>query len=226
MLVSDADLQDFMDARLPPVSEQDLQKMYVDEKKSITQIFKEVGLTRMVIFRLLQRFNIKRRSKSEAMKGRSPWSTDPIKNAEHRKHVGDGHRGIKYKISDEDKEKSAQRIIALNKLPWSDERTKKQSIAHAGEKNYRWMGGGENYRGESFQQQRRKARERDNFTCQRCGATEEELGQELDVHHIIKNRDFRGDHIASNDLNNLISYCKSCHGVVERELEKKLKSKT
>ena len=57
---------------------------------------------------------------------------------------------------------------------------------------------------------RRKARNRDNYTCQRCGLSEEELGHELSVHHI---RPFRES--KDNSLENLISLCgtndNGCH---------------
>lgn len=57
---------------------------------------------------------------------------------------------------------------------------------------------------------RTRARARDNFTCQRCGITEEEFGQELSVHHI---RPFRDSY--DHRLSNLVTLCVSCHGHCE-----------
>lgn len=61
---------------------------------------------------------------------------------------------------------------------------------------------------------RARARERDEYTCQRCGITEGELGHELHVHHIIPFRVSR-----KNSLRNLICLCPSCHAHCEGNQE-------
>lgn len=80
-----------------------------------------------------------------------------------------------------------------------------------------WLGGHDDSRGANWKRQRRKARKRDNFTCQRCGTTTKEVGKALDVHHIIPYRSFNGDWRSANHLDNLITYCNSCHTIVEWE---------
>lgn len=62
-------------------------------------------------------------------------------------------------------------------------------------------------------------RERDNFTCQRCGAHLNDLpkNHKLDVHHIVPLREFNGDHESANQYSNLITLCSTCHMVVEHE---------
>jgi len=59
-----------------------------------------------------------------------------------------------------------------------------------------------------------KTLERDNYTCQECGVKEPKqkdgIQRVLIVHHI----DFVGrghEDEANNDIDNLITYCKSCH---------------
>lgn len=47
-------------------------------------------------------------------------------------------------------------------------------------------------------------RKRDNFTCQECGMTEEQLRYILNIHHIDFNK-------KNTNPNNLISLCRSCH---------------
>lgn len=84
----------------------------------------------------------------------------------------------------------------------------------SGDGNPRWVGGYNDYYGEDWQKQRDKARKRDNFTCQRCNTPEEDLGHELSVHHKTPFRTFE-DAKEANKLENLICFCKSCHGVVE-----------
>lgn len=73
------------------------------------------------------------------------------------------------------------------------------------------------YRGPNWKQQRRNARHRDHYRCQRCGKHEDELGERLNVHHIKPFRDFGLENYkAANVLSNLISLCPFCHRHVEQ----------
>ncbi|WP_081625671.1 HNH endonuclease [Bacillus sp. 123MFChir2] len=83
------------------------------------------------------------------------------------------------------------------------------------ENNPNWTGlghkhGNRKYYGPNWLNQRREARERDNYMCQRCGITEEEYGQEMSVHH-IKPFVLCNDYLEANSLDNLICYCEDCH---------------
>lgn len=93
----------------------------------------------------------------------------------------------------------------------------KESGYMEGENSPTWLGGHEDHRGNNWRRQRRSARKRDKFTCQRCGVTEKKIGKSLDVHHIKPWRDFNGDWEVANHLNNLVSLCASCHQIVEWE---------
>lgn len=83
---------------------------------------------------------------------------------------------------------------------------KQSSIDQRGEKCHFWRGGisFEPYLPEFNTELKRFIRERDQFTCQLCGITEELVGQKLDVHHIDYDK-------TNNEVINLISLCKSCH---------------
>lgn len=64
---------------------------------------------------------------------------------------------------------------------------------------------------------RESIRHRDNYTCQRCNKTQKEelkiTGKKLHVHHKDGNE--------YNDVpENTITYCCSCHSIVEQELKK------
>jgi len=72
-----------------------------------------------------------------------------------------------------------------------------------------FQGGREPYYGPDWNEQAKKARERDGFTCQDCGLHQEK--PLLDVHHIRPRRAFRGNWQGANDLANLVTLCKSCH---------------
>lgn len=86
----------------------------------------------------------------------------------------------------------------------------------SGPDNPRWKGGYEPYYGPNWRSQRRNARRRDNYTCQRCGVTESELGRQLDVHHVHRFGDFGPDRYQeANQLDNLICLCYACHTWVE-----------
>ncbi len=91
-----------------------------------------------------------------------------------------------------------------------------QSGAASGENNFNWRGGYAPYYGPNWLQQRRNARRRDNYTCQRCGKSEKQNGKQLDVHHIKAFRLFGVTRYRkANQLDNLISLCAACHKVVE-----------
>jgi DEAD/DEAH box helicase domain-containing protein len=75
-------------------------------------------------------------------------------------------------------------------------------------------------RGPNWAEQRRRARDRDRFTCRVCGAGEASLGREHDVHHIRPFREFgyiagqNEHHRQANELDNLITLCRTCHSRV------------
>jgi hypothetical protein len=73
-----------------------------------------------------------------------------------------------------------------------------------------------NGRGKKWLQQRDKALRRDNYACQRCGRTKEELGY-MQVHHVIPLYNF-ADTMKAHALSNLVCLCGSCHSFAEREV--------
>lgn len=89
-----------------------------------------------------------------------------------------------------------------------------QSTQASGANNFNWKGGYSPYYGPNWRAQRRLVRQRDNYTCQRCGITEQELDRELDVHHIRRFGDF-ANYREANHENNLVSLCPICHLIVE-----------
>ena len=91
-----------------------------------------------------------------------------------------------------------------------------------GKKSHLWRGGRVGYYGPNWYTQRKKARLRDEYTCQRCSTPQGSLSQALDVHHKRPFRDFgyipgQNDHYKmANRLANLVSLCSPCHHTIER----------
>lgn len=79
-----------------------------------------------------------------------------------------------------------------------------------------FRGGFEPYYGPNWNAQARAARERDGHACQDCGKVRKRPA--LDVHHIVPRRRFVGDHLAANQLDNLVTLCKACHTTREQAL--------
>lgn len=87
----------------------------------------------------------------------------------------------------------------------------RMTVVNAGENSSFWRGGGEPYYGGSWKTARRRARKRD-FVCQDCGVSPEQLGHQLDVHHIVPLKTFsRARQEEANALSNLVSLCPECH---------------
>lgn len=90
---------------------------------------------------------------------------------------------------------------------------KHYSEIHRGENSPSWKGGtSHHYIGDYFSI-RRDIRKRDNYTCQRCGITEDEYGKEMSVHHIRKYNLFE-DKYQANEMTNLVCLCEKCHRFV------------
>jgi len=85
-----------------------------------------------------------------------------------------------------------------------------QSQNLTGENHPSWRGGYKQYYGPTWKRQRRKARQRDNYTCQTCNLTESQSDHALEVHHIKPFRLF-DNHSKANYLSNLITLCRDCH---------------
>jgi len=84
-----------------------------------------------------------------------------------------------------------------------------------GEDHYHYIDGkSSGYRGKGWNKIRKRIRERDKHTCYLCGKTREDIGKELDVHHLIRFEDFEDENDANQGYN-LISLCPCCHHTEE-----------
>ncbi|MGM0604196.1 MAG: HNH endonuclease [Halobacteriota archaeon] len=93
------------------------------------------------------------------------------------------------------------------------------SEAYTGSDHPNWAGGSTGSYGPGWARVRRQALERDDYTCQHCGATAEELDRNPDVHHIVPVRAFIETPATTvqdaHYLENLISLCIACHRKAE-----------
>lgn len=84
----------------------------------------------------------------------------------------------------------------------------------AGEDHPNWQGGFDDYYGENWPQQRRRARKREQYRCFFCGlhdgACQLVHGRELEVHHVQRKDDF-DDLGEANRIGNLLTLCRRCH---------------
>lgn len=84
------------------------------------------------------------------------------------------------------------------------------SEEYSGEDNWNYTGYYLESYGDNWDEIRQEVRERDNFNCQACAKSENDLERELDVHHIVPLSEFEKPEEA-NELSNLVSLCGSCH---------------
>lgn len=86
--------------------------------------------------------------------------------------------------------------------------------AGSGSQHPNWTGGPQYY-GVSWKPAKKLALIRDGYQCQRCGKRPKK--NQCDVHHILPFQLFGKErHQEANDLDNLVTLCRSCHANVER----------
>jgi len=78
------------------------------------------------------------------------------------------------------------------------------------------LSGRPSFRGGNWEDIAARVRKRDGYRCCHCGRSEEELGRQLDVHHVLPFRMFKTAREA-NRLKNLVSACPSCHKAEEQK---------
>lgn len=88
----------------------------------------------------------------------------------------------------------------------TDETRARLSENHSGPNSSQWKGGTGTlpYGPEFTRKYKRILRQRDNYTCQRCGKTQKEEGRTLQIHH--KDHDMN-----NNSPDNLVTVCASCN---------------
>jgi 5-methylcytosine-specific restriction endonuclease McrA len=142
---------------------------------------------------------------SEHFTGENHPSYDPGKHVEKAcKYCGDKFTVATWELNDDTNAGTYCSKECLNE--WRRENW-------VGENNPLYQGG-DQYYGENWHRQRRKALKRDQYRCQACRTTTADLPREPSVHHIRPIREY-DDPETANTLNNLISLCEPCHAKYE-----------
>lgn len=180
-----------------------LRSKYHEESLSLSEIASELDCTKDTVHQWLKRHDIERRSEGNRKKENSHcWKGEELTRI--CEVCGDEFRARNSVVG---------RFCGMEcKAEW-------QSAAYTGETNPSYRGGRDTDYGRNWDEQRSKALQRDNHTCQRCGLNEEKhrekYGRGLDVHHISHKKNF-DDYDTMNDLSNLITLCVRCHKLLER----------
>lgn len=209
---------------------------YSKSKKSEAQIAVELSCTKCIIHNRLIKYNIPRRTNSEAQKGKTGKKASGYKHGKYCK---------KYYCPDCQKRKIFTEITPNSKRcrscaaekhikdlghPFKGKhhtiksrkkisQTRIKKGLSKGENNYffnkfgvkaaNWRGGisFEPYPVKFNRQLKEQIRTRDNHICQLCGVKQEYYYRKLDIHHIDYNK-------KNLNPNNLISLCSGCNSKV------------
>lgn len=189
-----------------------LTRLYHFEQLGIKKIAKKLGVSDHNLWDWFDDLGIERRTKSDAVV--LQWQ-----NNDERRLQGSGFMKTMLStgvINNHGSNNPAKQAAARIKIKESKLGKKNWMHGRRGPLNPMWGGGKVYYYGASWPEQRDEARKRDNYTCQRCGLTGTEYGRQLDVHHIVKFRNFGlARHAEANQLDNLVCVCTSCHHTIE-----------
>lgn len=186
-----------------------LQRLYVDEHKSIKEIAAEADVSVEAVHRRLRKHDIDRRTKGMRENTRELRDSTFL----YRKYVIEEKSTVEIAEEGEYSDKAV--------CYWLHEHgIETRPHVQPGEKNQSWAGGHEEYYGPNWDEQREKALDRDGYTCRDCGITQREVNEQhdrgLSVHHRVPLSSFAPlesaeDYYEANQLNNLLTLCTSCH---------------
>jgi len=193
-----------------------LAELYSDMSENA--VSEELGVSRSAVEGALRSCNIERRGQSEAERVKNEkmseeerkQQTEAARERQYEKYGDGGHIAKWVDENPKEHHKHAQEVCKLG----APAREENGMAGVTGQDHPRWRGGKSIYDavkkqlpGDSWRQKKVEAKERDDNTCQMCGASE----CKLDSHHIVPI--MAG---GTNGFWNLITLCESCHTAVEQ----------
>lgn len=181
-----------------------LRKLYVERGLSTMDIADRYGVTYKAITGQLRRHGIEVRSTAESHVRKTP---EQLRDEETLRELY---------VEQDLRDAQIAELLDVGQptvTKWRNVHGIEPRPNPSGEDHYAWNPDAEQIDyGDNWPEMRRKARERDGNTCQRCGF--EPDGGHLDVHHIrpVKRFDVPED---ANTFDNLITVCRSCHRKIE-----------
>ena len=190
----------------PQLNDEDwLYTQYREKRRYVPELAKEIGCSENAVYQALLRHGIEIFPHGETIKGEQ----------HARWKGGDAHKvceqcGCEY---------TTPRVYAQTQRFCSPGcRGSWMSEELSGPNWPNWSGGPTHYYGTNWDSQREKRILKDDEQCKGCGLSRDEhyrmYGSDLEVHHIIPRSEFHQPEEA-NKLDNLITFCKSCHKLWE-----------
>jgi len=142
------------------------------------------------------------------------WRSPPSLNSEDNPQWNGGKRELSCEICGKTVERYQSNV---NDVVVCGEACRREWLSESfiGEGHPNWNGGNDEPYGTGWNAVRRRALDRDDHQCVRCGTTADDIGRNPDVHHIVPVRSFiESDDHAKTDahfLDNVVSLCISCH---------------
>jgi len=164
---------------------------YVVNKLSTWVIADKYSCSKSYILKYLNKYNIQRRNKSEALKGH--LVSDKTKKKSSLSHMGhpSPFKGMKNRYTPE----------VLEKITMANRKN-----ARKGEFHHNWINGisKHGYPHTFSKELKEFIRKRDGFMCYHCDLQQKDCKNQLHVHHIDYNK-------RNGSKTNLITLCQSCH---------------
>lgn len=219
--------------------EEILRDLYINQKLSYADIASRYGITKTTVKRWFRAAGIPARDKREAQILSGKYG---VQSEEHREALRRGAAKARAKVTPESHRKQSETLRRTHPGAWNKgkawspemiakfvelradpEYRRKMSEMFTGEKSPNWKGGvkpelARRLDRAEWRRIRATCYERDNWTCQDCGCkalntrdSKTKPKCKIQCHHIIGRRNGGTD-----DLENLVTLCMSCHHKRER----------
>lgn len=175
---------------------------------------KKLNISSATVADWMDRFGINRRTISEDNHRRyKRMSAEQIKQQTKKANDHVRKYGMPSKIGSVGWSKGLTKHTHPSLMTVSEKQSGKNNPMYEkyGELSPQWKDGERYYRLKEYKLIKEKVKERDNFTCTKCGCTEDEWkcchkGQPLQVHHIEPYKISK-----NNSMSNLTTLCGACH---------------